>query len=108
MVSIGLLLCGGSGQLTAGLAAADGAVRRVVQVAADEADLCVNQALAGKVSAVQVLGAPVAAGGDGAALGAFGDGGRSGGRRFGGDGEAGGGGEGAGEAGEDVEEHDGW
>lgn len=59
------------------------------------------------MSAVEVLGAPVAAGGDGAALGALGDGGSGCGGGFRGDGEAGGGGEGAGEAGEDVEDHDG-
>lgn len=81
---------------TASLAAADGAVGRVGQVAADEADFGVDEALAGKVLAVEVLGAPVAAGGDGAALGAFGDGGCGCGG-FGGDGEAGGGCEGAGE-----------
>lgn len=97
----------GIAKLTTSLSAADGAVRRVVQITTDEADFGVNQALAGKVSAVEVLGAPVAAGGDGAALGAFGDGGSGCGGGFRGDGEAGGSGEGAGEAGEDVEDHDG-
>jgi hypothetical protein len=88
----------------ASLAAADGAVRRVVEVAANVADLAVEQALAGKVLAVEGLGAPEAAGGDGAALGAVGDRARSeGGGHWGG----GGVGEGADEAAEQGHQGDG-
>lgn len=76
---------------------ADGAVRRILQVAADVADLTVQKALAAKVLAVQVLGAPEAARGDGAALRRVGDGGGGVGRH----GEARGVREGADEAGEE-------
>lgn len=99
------LVLGGEGgsHRTPSLAAADGAVGGVVEVAADVADLSVEEALAGKVFAVEVLCAPEAARGDGAALGAVGDG-RSGGGGVRGDGEAGGGCEGAEEAGEEGRE----
>lgn len=64
-----------SGRLkrTAGLAAADGAVARVLEITTDVANLCVDKTLVGKVSAVEVLSAPEAARSDGAALGALGD-----------------------------------
>ncbi|KAJ3472206.1 hypothetical protein NLG97_g11191 [Lecanicillium saksenae] len=62
-------------RLTASLAAADGAVAGISEVAANVADLGVEEALAGKVATVEVLGAPEAAGRDGAELRAVGDGG---------------------------------
>lgn len=95
------------GARTACPATADGAVGRVVEVAADVADLGVEEALASKVFAVEVFGAPEAARGDGAALGALGDGGCRG-RGVGRDGEAGRVREGpdqAGEKGREVEGH---
>ena len=95
---------GGGFQLTSTSAIADGFVSRVLAVAADVPDLCVEQALAGEVLAVEVLGAPEAAGGNGAALGAVGDGGH-GAWGVGGHGEAGGLGEGTGDAGEEAREH---
>lgn len=78
-----------TGGRTTSLSAAHGAVGRVLQVAADVADLCVDEALVGKVLAVEVLGAPEAAGRDGAELRVGGDGGGGGGG-VGGDGEHGG------------------
>lgn len=64
-----------SGRLkhTAGLAAADGAVARVLEITTDVANLCVDKTLVGKVSAVEVLSTPEATRSDGAALGALGD-----------------------------------
>lgn len=61
-------------QLTAGFATAYSAVGRIIQVAANIANLGIQQALAGKALAVDVLGAPEAAGCNGAELCALGDG----------------------------------
>lgn len=68
----------GYGKLTSGLAAADGAVGRVVEVAADIADFRVEEAFPLEMPPVEVLRAPEAAGGDGAALCALRDGTRGG------------------------------
>lgn len=86
----------------AGVAAADGAVGRVGEVAADVADAGVDEALLGEVLAVEVLDAPEAAGGDGGLLRARREGGAGGG--VGGEGHCGGC-EGASEAGEEGEGH---
>lgn len=93
---------GGGRQLTAGFAPADGPVGGIVQVSSDVADFGVDEALACKVLAVEVLGAPEAACCDGASLRARGDGAWCGGGV--GHGEAGGVGEGSGEAGDEVGE----
>lgn len=72
---------------TSSLSAANSAVARIVEIAADVANLAVQETLAREMSPVQVLCPPEAAGGDGAALCALGDRGRGG--CVGGDGEAG-------------------
>lgn len=62
------------------ITAADGAVGRVGEVAADVAYAGVDEALGGKVFAVEVFYAPEAACCDGGFLGAFGEGDGGGGR----------------------------
>lgn len=96
------------GLLTSSLATTDSAIRRVLKVTTDVANLCVEKTLASEVLAVEVLCAPEAAGCDGAALGAVWDGTRrSGGVGGTDDGKAGGRGEGTGKAPKKaVERHD--
>lgn len=93
LVSYAVRLEEGRGRRTASFASADDLVAGVVEVAARVPDLGVDEALAGEVLAVEVLGAPEAAGGDGAALG-----GCAACAAVRGEGEAGGVGEGADEA----------
>jgi hypothetical protein len=64
----------GAGGHTAGVPGADGAVGGVGRVTTDVAHARVVEPFAAEVLAVHVLDAPEAAGGDGGALGAFGDG----------------------------------
>lgn len=63
----------GIGKRTACPAPAYGAVRWVVEIASNVANLGVNKALVGEVAAIKMLGAPEATGSNGAALGALGN-----------------------------------
>ncbi|KAI6761358.1 hypothetical protein HG531_001911 [Fusarium graminearum] len=66
------MICAASASVAI-LAAADGAIARVLKITTNVADLCVDKTLVSKVPAVEVLGAPEAACGHGAALSALGN-----------------------------------
>lgn len=61
-------------ELTASLAAAHGAIRRVLEVTSDIANLRVDQSLVGEVLAVEMFSAPEATSCNSATLSTFGDG----------------------------------
>lgn len=66
--------CEGVRSLTSCLATAYSSVAGIGQVTTNIADFGINEALAGEVLAVEMLGSPETAGGDGAELGSLGDG----------------------------------